>query len=238
MPSSLDAPVDLSLVATFLHAALVVQITMGILLLASIATWTILVAKGIGQLMGHRHLRQALRAADSADSLGALRLLSQMPPIGIMLGAVTKELECSAGLAASGTGERVAICLRRVEIGLARRMARGIGTLATIGAIAPFVGLFGTVWGIMNSFTGIAQMHTAGLAAVAPGIAEALLATATGLLAAIPAVIVYNGLSRAVGAYRVGLGDLGACVMRTVGRDLARRDVAAPGRSGRFLAAE
>ena len=93
--------------------------------------------------------------------------------------------------------ERIALRLERTEAALSRRIARGTGILATIGAVAPFVGLFGTVWGIMNAFIGISQAHTTNLAVVAPGIAEALLATALGLVAAIPAVVIYNHLVRA-----------------------------------------
>ena len=95
--------------------------------------------------------------------------------------------------------------------------------LATIGATAPFVGLFGTVWGIMNSFIGISKSQTTNLAVVAPGIAEALLATALGLVAAIPAVVIYNVFARSIAGYRALLGDASAEVMRLVSRDLDRR---------------
>ena len=97
-----------------------------------------------------------------------------------------------------------------------------MGLLASIGATAPFVGLFGTVWGIMNSFIGISNAHTTNLAVVAPGIAEALLATALGLFAAIPAVVIYNAFSRAIGGYRALLADGSALVMRLVSRDCER----------------
>ena len=100
--------------------------------------------------------------------------------------------------ATKGTKERVASRLERIEARYGRRILRGTGVLATIGATAPFVGLFGTVWGIMNSFIGISKAHTTNLAVVAPGIAEALLATALGLLAAIPAVVIYNLFARSI----------------------------------------
>jgi hypothetical protein len=99
---------------------------------------------------------------------------------------------------------------------------RGTGVLATIGATAPFVGLFDTVWGIMNSFIGISKSHTTNLAVVAPGIAEALLATALGLAAAIPAVVIYNVFARSIAGYRAALGDAAAAVLRLVSRDLDR----------------
>jgi biopolymer transport protein ExbB len=105
-------------------------------------------------------------------------------------------------------------------------MARGTGLLATIGSTAPFVGLFGTVWGIMNAFVGISQAQTTNLAVVAPGIAEALLATAMGLVAAIPAVVIYNVFARSIAGYRQVLADASAGVERLVSRDLDFRAVA------------
>ncbi|WP_372841725.1 MotA/TolQ/ExbB proton channel family protein, partial [Phaeovulum sp.] len=101
-------------------------------------------------------------------------------------------------------------------------LQRGTGLLATIGAVGPFVGLFGTVWGIMNSFVSIAQSQTTNLAVVAPGIAEALLATAVGLGAAIPAVVIYNALSRVIAGHRADLADAGALLLVIAGRDLER----------------
>jgi biopolymer transport protein ExbB len=121
-----------------------------------------------------------------------------------------------------GIKERVASRLDRLEASFARRITRGTGLLATIGATAPFVGLAGTVWGIMNSFIGISKSQTTNLAVVAPGIAEALLATAFGLAAAIPAVVIYNVFARQITGYRALLGDASAEVMRLVSRDLDR----------------
>ena len=116
-----------------------------------------------------------------------------------------------------------------------RHAGRGNGFLATIGAIAPFVGLFGTVWGIMNSFIGIAQTQTTNLAVVAPGIAEALLATAIGLVAAIPAVVIYNVFARLIGSYKASLGDVAAQVLLLQSRDL---DLAASGSAQAFARSE
>jgi biopolymer transport protein ExbB len=103
-------------------------------------------------------------------------------------------------------------------------MRGGTGLLATVGATAPFVGLFGTVWGIMNSFIGISKAHTTNLAVVAPGIAEALLATAIGLVAAIPAVILYNQLARAVAGYRALVRENASEVQRILSRELDLRE--------------
>ena len=124
-----------------------------------------------------------------------------------------------------GTKDRIRSLLDRTEIQANRRLMRGTGVLATIGATAPFVGLFGTVWGIMNSFIGISKAQTTNLAIVAPGIAEALLATAIGLVAAIPAVVIYNLFARAIAGYRQGLGDAAAAVERLASRDLDFRRV-------------
>ena len=121
-----------------------------------------------------------------------------------------------------GLKERITARFERIEAGIGRKMMRATGILATIGATAPFIGLFGTVWGIMNSFIGISNAHTTNLAVVAPGIAQALLATAFGLVAAIPAVIIYNVLARQTAHYRAHLGDASAQVMRLVSRDLDR----------------
>ena len=144
-------------------------------------------------------------------------------PVAALVAAARDEVERSAALPAEGVRERAAIALQRVEARAARVMGRGTGILASIGATAPFVGLFGTVWGIMNSFVGIGQAHSSSLAVVAPGIAEALLATAVGLVAAIPAVVIFNGFSRAIGGYRALLGDASAEVLRHLSRDLDRR---------------
>jgi biopolymer transport protein ExbB len=136
--------------------------------------------------------------------------------------AVT-ELSLSAGINdKAGIKERVASRLDGLTLAAGRSMNHGTGVLATIGSTAPFVGLFGTVWGIMNSFIGISESQTTNLAIVAPGIAEALLATAIGLVAAIPAVIIYNQFARSISAYKAAVADASAEVLRLVSRDLDR----------------
>src|SRR5207249_11662974 len=122
-----------------------------------------------------------------------------------------------------GIKERILARLERVEAAVGREMLRSTGILATIGATAPFVGLFGTVWGIMNSFIGISRLHTTNLAVVAPGIAEALLATALGLAAAIPAVMIYNLFSRSITEYRALFADARVEVLTLLSRDLTQR---------------
>ncbi|MET0126195.1 MAG: MotA/TolQ/ExbB proton channel family protein, partial [Pseudomonas caspiana] len=107
-----------------------------------------------------------------------------------------------------------------------RHAGRGNGFLATIGSVAPFIGLFGTVWGIMNSFIGSAKTQTTNLAVVAPGIAEALLATALGLVAAIPAVVIYNVFARSIAGYKAQVSDASAQVLLLVSRDLDHQPTA------------
>ena len=140
-----------------------------------------------------------------------------------LIQAADSELRLSAdAMSAAGVKERIASRFERIEAAAGRQMIRGTGLLATIGATAPFVGLFGTVWGIMNSFIGISKQHTTNLAVVAPGIAEALLATALGLVAAIPAVVMYNMFSRWIAGYRALHADAAAEILRIVSRDLDR----------------
>ncbi|WP_165645233.1 tonB-system energizer ExbB, partial [Oharaeibacter diazotrophicus] len=138
-----------------------------------------------------------------------------------MVRAAATEARMSEG-ATGALRERVASRLERIEAAGGRAMNAGTGILATIGSTAPFVGLFGTVWGIMNAFVGISRAQTTNLAVVAPGIAEALLATAVGLIAAIPAVVIYNAFARQIAGYRAQLADVSAEIQRLVSRDLDR----------------
>jgi biopolymer transport protein ExbB len=215
-------PRDLSPWGMFMSADVVVKGVIIGLALASVATWTIWLAKTIEIVIAKRNTRAALRALAAASSLSSIT--SIVSPAAEFLAAASAELRVSAGtFEKDGLKERIASRLERIEAALGRRVSRGTGVLATIGATAPFIGLSGTVWGIMNSFIGISKSHTTNLAVVAPGIAEALLATAFGLAAAIPAVVIYNFFARSIAGYRAGLGDASAEVMRLVSRDLDRR---------------
>ena len=216
-------PRDLTPWGMFLNADIVVKAVLIGLLIASVITWTVWLAKTIELIGVKRRLRKALDALTSARSTtGSVERISDTKSVvGKFLDEAVAELQASAGaISNDGLKERIASRLERIEAASARRIARGTGVLATIGATAPFVGLFGTVWGIMNSFIGISKSLTTNLAVVAPGIAEALLATAFGLAAAIPAVVIYNMFSRSIAGYRVLMGDASAEVMRLVGRDL------------------
>jgi biopolymer transport protein ExbB len=207
----------------FVHADPLVQAVLIGLAFASVVTWTVWLAKTIELALAKRKTRAALSSLASkrhlADALDQFAAMNE--PVGQYLAAAATEFRLSGGNAErDGLKERIASRLERIEAACSRRIARGTGVLATIGATAPFVGLFGTVWGIMNSFIGISKEHTTNLAVVAPGIAEALLATAFGLAAAIPAVVIYNLFARSIAAYRALLGDASAEVLRIVSRDL------------------
>jgi biopolymer transport protein ExbB len=215
---------DLSPWGMFLNADLVVKAVIVGLAIASLVTWTVFLAKGL-ELRGARaELLQGLRALIDSSSLSQAidRAGQGSRSIAQLMQAAAREIELSDKLPADGIKERVALQLERMEMAESRKISRGTGVLATIGSTAPFVGLFGTVWGIMNSFIGIASAHTTNLAVVAPGIAQALMATALGLIAAIPAVMIYNVLARSTAHYRALLGDASAQVLRLVSRDLDR----------------
>jgi len=178
--------------------------------------------KTLELVMAKRAARRGLATLLSAPSLeSAVRSTAPgRAQLAQFLDAAAAELRTSASLPAEGVKERIAASLSRCEARAGRAMMRCTGLLATIGTTAPFVGLFGTVWGIMNSFISIAKSNTSNLAVVAPGIAEALLATAAGLVAAIPAVMIYNVFARAIAGYKALLADAAAEIMRHVSRDL------------------
>ena len=221
----LKLPRDLSPWGMFMAADIVVKAVMIGLVFASVLTWTIWFAKTIELMAARRRLRAAIDALNAARSWSEASAASQgrRDSAAALIAAADNELRLSAdALSAAGVKERVASRLERVEAAAGRQMIRGTGILATIGATAPFVGLFGTVWGIMNSFIGISKVQTTNLAVVAPGIAEALLATALGLVAAIPAVVMYNMFSRWIAGYRALHADAAADILRLISRDLDR----------------
>ena len=226
-----DIPHDLSPIGMFLAADWVVKSVMMGLALASVTTWTVWLAKTLELIGARRRAKKVLSVIRRSKSLSeALSAAEQKAgPAALMLREAAHEVKLSEGALDhaenAGVKERISSALGRIEAGAGRRMLRGTGALATIGSVAPFVGLFGTVWGIMNSFIGISKSQTTNLAVVAPGIAEALLATAIGLVAAIPAVVIYNMFARSITGYRSLLADAAAGVERLVSRDLDFRKV-------------
>jgi biopolymer transport protein ExbB len=213
---------DLSPWGMYQQADALVQAVMIGLLLASVITWTIWLAKSLELLGARRRLSRGLRALRAAATLQEAMATTPDGSLAhdLLLDARAELKLSGPGRAAEGIKERVSFRLERMVAASGRQMSQGTGVLATIGATAPFVGLFGTVWGIMNSFIGIAQAQTSNLAVVAPGIAEALLATAMGLIAAIPAVVIYNLFARAISGYKAQVSDAAAQVLLLVSRDL------------------
>ncbi|MBB3241162.1 biopolymer transport protein ExbB [Pseudomonas sp. Tn43] len=214
---------DLSPWGMYQNADIIVKIVMIGLAIASIITWTIWIAKGF-ELMGAKrrlrteitHLKKATTLKEASATAGKEGTLAHL-----LVHDALEEMRLSANSREKeGIKERVSFRLERLVAACGRNMSSGTGVLATIGSTAPFVGLFGTVWGIMNSFIGIAKTQTTNLAVVAPGIAEALLATALGLVAAIPAVVIYNVFARSIAGYKAQVSDASAEVLLLVSRDL------------------
>ena len=228
VPDTLAAallPRDLSAWGMFLNADWLVKAVMVGLAFASVLTWTIALAKWLELLGFKARLRKAHRAIAGARSLAEAedRAADAGGAAARLVRAAVVELEKSPDRSdREGIRERLAATIERIEATVGRQLARGTGILGTIGATAPFVGLFGTVWGIMNSFIGISKAHTTNLAVVAPGIAEALLATALGLAAAIPAVVIYNYLARSIAGCKALFANTSTEVLNLTSRDIAQ----------------
>jgi biopolymer transport protein ExbB len=223
---------ELSPWSMFLSADILVKAVMIGLAFASLVTWTIFIAKMIELSLVQRKLRAALGRIGDARSLADAQfaLGARDGVLSSLLAAAMREARASAGISSdAGIKERAASSFAEIVRTEARRIRIGMGLLATIGATSPFVGLFGTVWGIMNSFIGISKSQTTNLAVVAPGIAEALLATAFGLAAAIPAVIIYNHFTRVTKGYLELVGQSSGAAARLLSRDLDRTHVSSPG---------
>lgn len=220
-------PQDLSAWQMALDADRVVKTVIVLLILASLVTWTITIAKSI-QL---RQLRQQFTQQSLAGrQVGSLQEAAEQADLQtgvgqLLLNAVQEELAMSPQpIDKTGVQERSLSKLARIEAAAVRDMAVGTNALASIGSTSPFIGLFGTVWGIMTAFIGIAETQTTNLAVIAPGLAEALLATALGLVAAIPAVLAYNFFTRWINNTRALLTDLSATLMQLLSRDLERAE--------------
>lgn len=219
-------------ITMFRDAKAVVKVVMLGLLLASVFSWTLLVTKllefGSLNRKSDRFV-EAFRGAKSIADMGRIALSDEFEgnPLADMAAAAASEVELSrqAGLAINGahrdtTIMRAQTAVSAVQSSLAKRLSSGMQFLASVGSSGPFIGLFGTVYGIMNSFIGIAESNTTNLAVVAPGIAEALLATGIGLFAAIPAVIFYNYFQTRVSAYGTRSDGFNAELMNNISRQL------------------
>lgn len=215
----------LSPVALFLQADVVVKVVMAGLLLASIWTWTLIVAfwRRLGRIRkGMARFERDFWKAEDIDAFYKAEADQDLPSARVFAAGVKEWRRSTAGggIDKGGTRERLAMVMGAAAAGEIDRISDKLNILATVGSVAPFVGLFGTVWGIMRSFTGIAQAQNSSLAVVAPGIAEALFATAIGLFAAIPAVIAYNRFSHGVNRIEAALNRFADGFHATLSRQL------------------
>ena len=220
MPSDVLSPVTL-----FLQADIVVKAVIIGLLLASLWTWTIIVAQWL-------RMRRTVRDTDSferdfwksedIDAFYQERGRSELAAAKVLAAGIAEWRRSTSGrtIDREGTRSRLAVALHSAVSAEADRLATRLNILATVGSVAPFVGLFGTVWGIMRSFNDIAGQQNTSLAVVAPGIAEALFATALGLFAAIPAVIAYNRFSFGINRYEARLQRFADGFHGTLSREL------------------
>ena len=227
LSAAVTAPTRLDPLQLFLDADIVVQLVIAGLLLASIWVWTIVVSFSLR--MGRVHRRSDAFAeefweADHPETLVSGKRTPDNPSARVAAAGLA-ELRHStkAGLRdRDGARQRIALAMEGQVASEADALAARLNFLATTGSVAPFVGLFGTVWGIMNSFFQIGQQQNSSLAVVAPGISEALFATAIGLFAAIPAVIAYNRFSHRVNSYEARLQRFADQVHAQIGRELER----------------
>ena len=198
--------------AMFLQADLVVKAVMILLIVASLATWAIIVAQWLRLRQARRAsdaFEQAFAATEDVDGFATAHKGSAVPSARVFSAGLAEWRQSTVGRAKidrEGTRGRLAAGLGTAVAGEVDRLGDRLNILATVGSVAPFVGLFGTVWGIMRSFASIASAGNTSLAVVAPGIAEALFATALGLFAAIPAVIAYNRFSHTLNRMEARLG--------------------------------
>lgn len=216
------SPVDL-----FMNADWVVKLVIMGLALASIWAWTIIISfiVKMSRISGEseKFERDFWKSSD-IDSFYAIHGKSDLPVAKIFAAGVSEWRRSTSGksIDRAGTRERLATAMDATIAAESDKLANRLNFLATTGSVAPFVGLFGTVWGIMRSFAAIAAEQNSSLAVVAPGIAEALFATAIGLFAAIPAVIAYNRFSHRINQYEARMGRFADGFHGTLSRELER----------------
>jgi len=215
----------LSPIALFLQADPIVQGVMLGLLGASIYVWTVIVTHGRGggkMMKASEQFERDFWRAGNIDKFYEENGREELPSAKVLAAGISEWRRSTAGKAVDrdGTRERLGIAMNAALAGEVDKLSEKIGILATIGSVAPFVGLFGTVWGIMRSFTAIAAENNSSLTVVAPGIAEALFATAIGLFAAIPAVIAYNSFSQRLNRLESRLGRFADGLHATFSREL------------------
>ncbi|WP_421839396.1 protein TolQ [Novosphingobium sp.] len=218
-------PTRLNPVALFLHADIVVQVVMGALVLASVWVWTIIVSFSLRMGSAERKCDKyetAFWEARDVDAFHKENGGKDVPSARIVTAALAEWRRSTSGktIDREGTRQRLNSAMESVVTAETDRLAGRLNFLATVGAVAPFVGLFGTVWGIMDSFFNIGAQQNSSLAVVAPGISEALFATAIGLFAAIPAVIAYNRFSHRVNRFETRMFRFADRFHATLSREL------------------
>jgi biopolymer transport protein TolQ len=219
------APTRLNPVKLFLDADIVVQIVMGGLVLASVWTWTIIVGFSLKMMGISRRCdkyEDGFWQAKDIDAYHKEAGKKDIPSARIVAAALAEWRRSTAGKAIDrdGTRQRLNAAIEGAVVQETDALANRLNFLATVGSVAPFVGLFGTVWGIMESFFNIGAQQNSSLAVVAPGISEALFATAIGLFAAIPAVIAYNRFSHRVNRFETRLFRFADRLLATLSREL------------------
>ena len=224
-PAVATGPITLDPVSLFLQADIIVKIVMIGLLLASIWTWSIILSFTLKLRSARKRCESyesAFWQAGDMEAFHKTRGKEDVPSAQVLSAGISEWRKSTAqkNMDASGTRDRIATAMGSAIAGAVDRISDRLNILATIGSVAPFVGLFGTVWGIMRSFTAIAGEQNTSLAVVAPGIAEALFATAIGLFAAIPAVIAYNRLSHGVNRLEGSLSRYSDGLYTTFSREL------------------
>ena len=224
--------VDIDFVSMFMGASIVVQCVMTLLIVCSVISWVLLIMKLMDFGSLNRVTTNFLESYRSARSIADINRIAVSDefagnPLADMAAVATEEVQLSkqAGLSISGehrdaTLHRAEASVGAVQAGLAKRLSGGLSFLASVGSTSPFIGLFGTVFGIMRSFIGIANSHTTNLAVVAPGIAEALMATGLGLIAAIPAVVMYNIFNSSITNYGTRSEQFVSELMNSLSRQL------------------
>ncbi|WBO22363.1 protein TolQ [Sphingomonas abietis] len=215
----------MSPLALFLQADIVVKIVMVGLLAASVWTWGIIIGHGARLKSIARKSAKFERdfwAAEDIDNFYTANRNSELPSAKVLGAGVTEWRRSTSGkkIDREGTRERLTTTMGAAIAAEIDKLADRLNILATIGSVGPFVGLFGTVWGIMRSFTSIAAQQNTSLGVVAPGIAEALFATALGLFAAIPSVIAYNRLSHSINKLEARLHRFADGFHATLSREL------------------
>jgi len=223
---------DVDFVSMFMGATIIVQLVMVILALCSLVSWILLIMKMLDFSSLNRvsnNFLEAYRGARSIADINRIAVSDEFAgnPLADMAAVGTEEVQLSkqAGLSISGehkdsTLSRAQASISAVQAGLAKRLSGGLAFLASVGSTGPFIGLFGTVYGIMNSFIGITKSHTTSLSVVAPGIAEALMATGLGLIAAIPAVVMYNVFNTSISQYGTRSEQFVSELMNSLSRQL------------------